>query len=54
MKPLISILVILVLSIFTCSCNHSENSTTKKPGKTNSPETEKQNVNEKERNKNDR
>ena len=48
MKPLISILVILVLGIFTCSCDHSENSTTKKPEKTNPLETKKQDVIDKE------
>ncbi|MEC7356903.1 MAG: peptide-methionine (R)-S-oxide reductase MsrB [Verrucomicrobiota bacterium] len=48
MKPLISILAILVLAIFTCSCDHSENSITDTPEKTNPPETNKQDVNKKE------
>ena len=48
MKPLISILLILVLGIFTCSCDHNENSTTETPEQTNPLETEKQDVIEKE------
>ena len=48
MKPLISILLILVLGIFTCSCDHNENSTTETPEQTNPLETEKQDVIKKE------
>jgi len=48
MKPLINILAILVVGIFACSCDRSENSTTEKSGNSNLSKTEQKEKNEKE------